>query len=73
MTADQLRAAHRWLRLFLDEYEDEIIAMAVGRYALGEFLYPDRPLYAKSRAELSAEIAEELADAIVYARRRLDL
>lgn len=67
------RQAHSWLRDFLEEYETELISIAEGRLALGSFAFPEGPLYLKTREELAVEIAEELADAIVYAARRLEL
>lgn len=67
------RHAHSWLRCFLEEYETELITIAEGRLALGSFAFPEGPLYLKTREELAVEIAEELADAIVYAARRLEL
>lgn len=72
MTEGQLRSAFRWLSVFLEEYEDDIVAVALGRYAAGKFAYPSGPLYKKSRAELAVDIIEELADAGVYAARRLE-
>lgn len=66
-------AAVRWLALFLEEYEDSLIHLARGRQVLGHFLYGDTLMYEFDRKRLAAEIAEELADAIVYAARRLDL
>lgn len=73
MTPDQLRSGLRFVRLFLEEYEDEIVAIAAGRFAEGVFLYPDKPLFRKTRPELAVDIAQELADAAVYARRHLDI
>jgi hypothetical protein len=66
-------AAVTWVLEFLDEYRDELIHLARGRQVLGHFLYGDKLMYEYDRPRLAAEIAEELADAIVYAARRLDL
>ena len=71
MTQQEAEAALTWLRAFLDCYEPELLALARGRYALGCFLYPTGPMFKKSRDELAADIAEEIADAIVYASQRL--
>lgn len=68
----RLRPAAHWVALFLEQDQERIIALAEDRYELGKELYPDRPLYSKTRDQLEQEIAEELADALVYARRRLD-
>lgn len=73
MTDAEASVACAWLRAFLSEYEPELIDIARGRLALGTFAFPDGPLYRKTREELAVEIAEELADAIVYADRRLEL
>lgn len=62
-----------WLKMFLDEYEDALIHLARGRQVAGHFLFGDKLMYEFDRQRLTAEIAEELADAIVYAARRLDL
>lgn len=66
-------AGVRWLVTFLEEYEGALIHLARGRQVAGHFLYGDRLMYEFDRDRLAAEIAEELADAIVYASRRLDL
>lgn len=66
-------AAVSWLIAFLTEYEDALIHLARGRQVSGHFLYGDKLMYEFDRPRLAAEIAEELADAIVYAARRLDL
>lgn len=67
------KAAVRWLCLFLEEYEEPLIHLARGRQVSGHFLYGDELMYEFDRRRLAAEIAEELADAIVYGARRLDL
>lgn len=66
-------AAVRWLIAFLEEYEEALIHLARGRQVRGHFEFGDKLMYEYSRERLAAEIAEELADAIVYAARRLDL
>ena len=62
-----------WLIAFLEEYREPLIHLARGRQVSGHFLYGDRLMYEYDRDRLAAEIAEELADAIVYGARRLDL
>ena len=69
----QADAAVTWLIAFLDEYRPELVHLARGRQVLGHFRFRDRLLYEYSRDELTAETAEELADAIVYISRMLDL
>ena len=66
-------ASVTWLIAFLEEYREPLIHLARGRQVAGHFLYGDRLMYAFDRDRLAAEIAEELADAIVYGARRLDL
>jgi hypothetical protein len=66
-------AAVAWLAAFIEEYREPLIHLARGRQVSGHFLYGDRLMYEFDRDRLAAEIAEELADAIVYAARRLDL
>lgn len=66
-------AAVTWLASFLEEYREPLIHLARGRQVAGHFLYGDRLMYEYDRDRLAAEIAEELADAIVYAARRLGL
>lgn len=62
-----------WLIAFLEQYREPLIHLARGRQVAGHFLYGDRLMYEYDRDRLAAEIAEELADAIVYGARRLDL
>ncbi len=66
-------AAVTWVIGFLEEYREPLIHLARGRQVAGHFLYGDRLMYEFDRDRLAAEIAEELADAIVYAARRLGL
>ena len=66
-------ASVSWLIVFLEEYREALIHLARGRQVSGHFLYGDKLMYEYSRERLTAEIAEELADAIVYGARRLDL
>ena len=73
MTEADASVAVAWLKAFLTEYEPELIDMARGRLARGLFAFPGGPLYRKTREELTCELAEELADAIVYGSRYLDL
>lgn len=72
MTESELDVAFDWLRAFMDMYRSELVAMARGRFAEGTLRYPDAPLYRKTQNELAAEIGQEIADAIVYSRRKLD-
>ena len=71
MTDAEASVAIAWLKAFLTEYESELTTIAQGRLALGSFAFPGGPLYRKTREELACELAEELADAIVYANVRL--
>jgi len=73
MNEPEIEAAFSWLEGFMAAYRSELVALARGRYALGVFRYPAGPLYSQTRDELAGEIAEELADALVYAARRLDV
>lgn len=73
MTEDELAVAFDYLVLFMDAFRPELITMARGRYAEGVLRYPHRPLYGKTAPELDAETAQEIADALVYMRRKLDL
>jgi hypothetical protein len=66
-------ASVTWLLAFLEEYREPLIHLARGRQVAGHFLYGDKLMYEYDRERLVAEIAEELADAIVYGARRLDL
>lgn len=70
---DSADAAVTWLITFLEEYREPLIHLARGRQVAGHFLYGDRLMYEWDRERLAAEIAEELADGIVYAARRLGL
>jgi len=73
MTERELESAFDWLRQFMEAYRSELIALARGRHAWGTLRYPRAPLYRKTQDELAAEIGEELADALVYAARKLEL
>lgn len=73
MTDEQLREAFEWLRGWMMMYYPELLSLAAGRYAEGVFRYPERPLYAKSEAEVTVDLAQEIADAIVYAARKIEL
>lgn len=73
MTERELETAFDHLLLFMEAFRSELIAMARGRYAEGVLRYPDGPLYRKTGPELDAETAQEIADALVYMRRKLDL
>lgn len=62
-----------YLIRYLDEKRDMIAMLARARFVEGYDLYPDRPLFSKSSWELLHETDEELADAVVYVARMLDL
>ncbi len=66
-------AALSWLISFMEDYANPLVDLARGRQVAGHFLYGDRLMYEFDRDRLAAEIAEELADAIVYASYRLSL
>lgn len=67
--------AYVWLREYLydDGVRDRLIELARSRHILGHARYGDGGLFEYSRDRLVTEIDEELADAIVYAVRRLSL
>ena len=71
LTEAELATAFTWLRQFMDAYESELVAMARGRFAEGSLRYPEGPLYRKTQNELAADIGQEIADALVYAARKL--
>lgn len=73
MTEAELDRAFLWLERFMRAYRLELLAMARGRFAEGVFRYPGGPLYHKTEAELVTDVAEEIADALVYAARKLAL
>jgi hypothetical protein len=69
----QADAAVTWLIAFLDEYREPLVHAARGRLVEGHFRYGDRLMYELDRDQLAAETVQELADAINYIARRLDL
>jgi hypothetical protein len=62
-----------YLTRYLEEKREALIDLARERFLEGFVLYPDRPLFRKSSWELLGETDEELADAVVYVARMLDL
>lgn len=73
MTEAELDRAFIWLERFMQAYRPELIAMARGRFAEGVLRYPDGPLYRKTEPELVADVAQEIADALVYGARKIAL
>lgn len=73
MTEAELDRAFIWLECFMRAYRPELLAMARGRFAEGVLRYPDAPLYRKTEAELVADVAQEIADALVYGARKIAL
>jgi len=66
-------AAVSWLIAFLEEYREPLIDAARGRLVEGHFRYGDRLMYEYTAEQLNAETVQELADAINYQARKLDL
>ena len=61
------------LRAMLDEMEDEIVTIARARHITGHYVHGDRELFEYTAGRLDKETLEEIADAVVYQARRLDL
>lgn len=77
---DKLDRFDRWAEDALDELirtlernRDEIIAVARARHITGHFAHGDGQLFELSEGLLDVETWEELADAVVYTARKLDL
>ena len=62
-----------WLLEFMQDEREALLALSAGRHAWGHFRYGDSLMYEYDAPRLRAEIAEELADAINYAARLLEL
>lgn len=62
-----------YLISYLEEKREEILHLARQRFVAGYDLFPDRPLFSKTPEQLLRETDEELADAVVYVARLLDL
>lgn len=60
------RAAVDYLIHWLQEYPEELIAIAKGRHVTGHLLYGDRNYAEWDIDRLAKETAEELADGINY-------
>lgn len=69
----QADAAFDWLKVFMDEYREQIIQVARARLITGHFVHGDKYLFELDRGRLAGEIIEELADGVNYAARRLDI
>ena len=60
------RAAVRYLIDWLRDDPEPLLAMARGRHAEGHYRFGDSLMFEYSQNELTAEAAEEIADAICY-------
>jgi hypothetical protein len=58
---------------WLTRHRGDLIAVARGRHVTGHYLYADRNFAEWDTDRLRKEAAEELADAIVYLTRIIDL
>ncbi len=58
---------------FIHENREYLVAQARGRLIEGHWRYRDKLMYELSRDQLLAETSQEIADAINYLARRLDL
>lgn len=57
----------------IEEMRDEIVTVARARHITGHFVHHDGELFEYDAGRLDKETLEELADAVVYQARRLDL
>ena len=62
-----------YLVAFIEEDREPLIHQARGRLVEGHWRYRDRLMYELGTDELLAETSQEIADAINYLARRLDL
>lgn len=72
--ADHDRFAPAAVRFLIDWLRDDpepLLAMARGRHAEGHYRYGDTLMFEYSQAELEAEAAQEIADAICYLSLKL--
>ena len=58
---------------WLTNHGDDLVAMARGRHVEGHYRFGERGLFEYDVNHLKAEMAQELADAIVYGARRRHL
>lgn len=58
---------------WLMQHRGDLIAVARGRHVLGHYRFQDVGLFEHDIDGLTAEAAEELADAIVYTARKIHL
>ena len=65
------QAAVDYLVSWLQEYPEELIAVARGRHIMGHLRWGDKNWGEYSEDDLLAETGEELGDAIVYIARML--
>lgn len=65
--------ALEFLIVWMGQHPDDLIAVARGRHITGHYRFQDAGLFEHDRAGLVAEAAEEIADAIVYLARKLQL
>jgi hypothetical protein len=62
-----------WVVGFAESHADELLTLARARHITGHWVHGEGKLFEYDRGRLAKEVAEELADAIVYAARRLAL
>lgn len=60
------KAAVQYLRDWLRDEPEPLLAMARGRHAEGHYRYGDKLMFEYGQDELVAEAAQEVADAICY-------
>lgn len=65
--------AFRWLLDFMETHQDELLTLARARHITGHWVYGDGRMYEYDVGRLTKEIAEEIADALVYSARRLSI
>lgn len=58
---------------WLSSEREALIAMARGRHVWGHYRYNDSLMFEYNEHQLKVEAAEEIADAIVYLARRLQI
>ena len=56
--------------VWLTDHPEDLIAVARGRHVVGHYRFQEEGLFEYDEKHLLAEMAEELADAIVYGARR---
>lgn len=65
------QAAINHLIEWLQNEPEPLLAMARGRHAEGHYRYGDKLMFEYTQAELDAEAAQEIADAICYLSLKL--